>query len=180
MGRSTVYIDYSAIPNPLAQIQQYLLNGYNGGAWNGTPTVSTGVITSVPAASNANHTTAIGYGDSGDGLIAGQPVNTIELKYTLYGDTTLTGTVGFNDFTRLIQHYNQTTGAAWDTGDFNYDGSVNLADFTLMTTTYNTTLGSQAAPSASAAGGGTKATPPPSQPPPSNHHQPVKQSKRRR
>jgi hypothetical protein len=106
----------------------------------------TGAITSTAAAGNGAQTTAIGYADSADGLIAGQPANTIELKYTLYGDTTLTGTVGFNDFTRLTQHYNQSVGGTWDTGDFNFDGSVNFSDFTLLTRTYNTNLGSSAAP----------------------------------
>ena len=150
IGRSTVYFSYSS-SDPLALIQGYLRAGYNNGGWNGTPTGSTGVITSIPAAQNAVQTTAVGYADSADGLIAGQPANTIELKYTLFGDTTLTGSVGFNDFTRLTQHYNQTTGGTWDTGDFNYDGSVNSADFTLMTRTYNTSLGSQAQPAVDAA-----------------------------
>jgi hypothetical protein len=113
IGRSTVFISYSS-SDPLSLIQGYLKNGYNPGApgapWNGTPTASTGVITSIPAALNAAQTTAIGYADSADGIIVGQPANTIELKYTLYGDTTLTGSAGFNDFTRLTQHYNQTTG----------------------------------------------------------------------
>jgi hypothetical protein len=76
------------------------------------------------------------------------------LKYTLYGDTRLLGSVSFNDFTRLTQHYNQTTGGTWDTGDFNYDGSVNFADFTLLTRTYNTSLGSQAVPAATLAASG--------------------------
>ena len=180
MGRSTVFIDYSLIPDPLAQIQHYLQAGYNGGAWNGTPSSTTGVITSLPAAQNLAQTTGIGYADSADGLILGQTPNTIELKYTLYGDTTLTGTVGFNDFTRMTQHWNQTVGAAWDTGDFDYDGTVNLGDFTLMSRTYNTALGSQAAPGGSAAGGGATASGPRAQPPPSKHHSPVKPNKKRR
>jgi hypothetical protein len=155
IGRSTIYISYaSPASDPIAAIRQYLQNGYNNGAWNGIPSASPafpGDITSIPAAQNAAQTTGIGYADSSDGLIAGQPANSIELKYTLYGDTTLTGTVGFNDFTRMTQHWNQTTGGAWDTGDFNYDGSVNSADFTLIARTYNTSLGSQAVAAVSAA-----------------------------
>ena len=149
IGRSTVFISYSS-SDPLSQIQGYLRSGYNNGAWNGTHTPSSGVITSTPARNNAAQTTAIGYADSADGLIPGQPANTIELKYTLYGDTGLGGSVGFNDFTRLTQHYGQTTGAAWDTGDFNYDTSVNSADFTLLTRTYNTSIGNQALPAVAA------------------------------
>ena len=179
IGRSTVYFSYSN-SNPLSLIQGYLRNGYNNGSWNGT--ASTGVITSIPAAQNALQTTAIGYADSADGQIPGQPANTVELKYTLYGDTTLTGTVGVNDFTRLTQHYHQTTGGTWDTGDFNYDGSVNFSDFTLLTRTYNTSLGSQAVPSVQASSTVTPAvkpvpaksgTPPTavhSKPPPSPAH----------
>jgi hypothetical protein len=106
------------------------------------------VISSIPAAQNAAQTTAIGYTDSADGLVPGQPANTIELKYTLYGDTILAGSVGFNDFTRMTQHFGQTAGATWDTGDFNYDGTVNNPDFLLLARTYNTSLGSQAAPAA--------------------------------
>jgi hypothetical protein len=151
IGRSTVFISYSS-SDPLSLIQGYLRNGYNNGTWNGTPTSNTGVITSIPAAQNSAQTTAIGYADSGDGLIAGQPANTIELKYTLYGDTSLIGSVGFNDFTRMTQHYNQTTGGSWDTGDFNYDGSVNSSDFMLLTRTYITILGSQSSPAAVPAG----------------------------
>src|SRR5579864_9481006 len=111
------------------------------------------------AAANAAQTTGIGYADSADGLIPGQPANTIELKYTLYGDTGLRGSVGFNDFTRLTQHYNQTTGGTWDTGDFSYDGSVNFNDFTLMTRTYNTNVGSQASPAVSGATAASAPTP---------------------
>ena len=165
IGRSTVYFGYSS-SDPLSLIQGYLRKGYNNGAWNGSATAGTGAITSAAAASNAAQTTAIGYADSADRLIAGQPTNTIELKYTLYGDTGLTGSVGFNDFTRLTQHYGQTTGGAWDTGDFNYDGSVNSADFTLMTRTYNTSIGNQALPAVAAppassgqAGLGSSSTP---------------------
>ena len=161
IGRSTVYITYTSASGPIALIQQYLRNGYNNGAWNGTPTF-TGVITSTAAAQNARQTTGIGYADSADGLIPGQPANTIELKYTLYGDTGLSGSVSFSEFTRLTQHYNQTTGGTWDTGDFNYDGSVNFTDFTLMTRTYNTNLGSAGSTSsqqASSPQAGSQATP---------------------
>ena len=171
IGRSTVFISYGST-DPLSSIQSYLRNGFNDGAWNGTPTATTAVVTSIPAAQNAMQSTGIGYADSADGMIPAQPANTIELKYTLYGDTTLSGSVGFNDFTRLTQHYNQTTGGAWDTGDFNYDGSINSADFTLMSRAYNTGLGSQATPAVTAASGQSTMTPLPTidlKPAPAGH-----------
>lgn len=119
-------------------ILTYLAQGYDGGKWDGS-----GIISSV-AASNAAQTTAIAYADSAEGLVVGLPADTIELKYALIGDTGLTGSVGFNDFTRLTQHYNQLSGGTWETGDLNYDGRVNFSDFSLMTRTYNTSLGSTA------------------------------------
>ena len=203
VGRSTVFINYAGHDfDPLETIQRSLSQGYNNGAWNGTPTISIGAITALPAAQNAAQTTTIGYADSADGLIAGQPANTIELKYTLYGDTNLAGTVGFNDFTRMTQHWNQPEGGTWDIGDFNYDGRVNSSDFTLMTRTYNTSVGNQAVPavaamptgaapstgSGQAVGSSQSASAPASKPPtiqttpapvPAPHKTPVKQPKRR-
>jgi len=67
------------------------------------------------------------------------PANTIELKYTLYGDTGLTGTVGFTDFMRLTQHYT-LTGQTWGKGDFNYDGTIDSNDFNLLKPNYGQTL----------------------------------------
>ena len=147
IGKSTVYISYAnPSSDPLTAIQGYLQTGYNNGLWTGTPTPTTGVITSSAAAAIVNQTTAIGYADSADGIIAGQPANTVELKYTLYGDTGLTGTVGFTDFMRLTQHYTSTAGT-WDTGDFNYDGTVGSSDFILLSRTYGQSIASAALPS---------------------------------
>ena len=83
------------------RIQSYLRNGYNGGAWNGTPTASTGVITSFAAAGNASHSTAIGYADSADGQGVNTTPNTIELRYTILGDANLDGQVNSADLQRL-------------------------------------------------------------------------------
>jgi len=141
LERSTVFISYNPGSDPLAMIQGYLRNGYNNGLWTGIS--ANGSILSSSAAANVNQTTAIGYVDSADGIIAGQPANTIELKYTLYGDTGLTGSVGFTDFMRMTQHFTHNSGATWDEGDFNYDGSVNAADFALLKPNYGQTLPAQ-------------------------------------
>jgi len=146
IGKSTVFISYpNSASDPIATIRSYLRNGYNNALWNGTPTSTTGVITSAAAAANVNQTTAIGYVDSADGSGINTMANSIELKYTLYADTGLLGTVGFADFSKLTQTYGTNSGGTWDTGDWNYDGSVNFADFSLLTRTYGQQLGSQAA-----------------------------------
>jgi hypothetical protein len=146
IGTSTVFINYAGpASDPISQFRSYLQIGFNGGAWNGTS--AGGDITSSAAAANfvaGSATTGIGYADSADGLVP-LPANTIELKYTLYGDTGLTGSVGFTDFMRMTQHFTQNSGATWDEGDFNYDGSVNSADFALLQPNYGQTLPAPAA-----------------------------------
>jgi hypothetical protein len=149
IGRSTLFINYASASDPIAAIKSYLATGYNGGAWNGTPTASTGVITSAAAQANPNHNTAIGYADSGDGQGVNTTPNTIELKYTLTGDANLDGQVNSADLQRLLAFFN--TSAAWDGGDFNYDGQVNSADLQAMLFTFNTALGNQASGALAAA-----------------------------
>jgi hypothetical protein len=152
MNRSTIFISYTT-SDPIAAIQGYLKNGYQNGAWTGTPTPSTGVITSVAAQSNPNHNTAIGYADSSDG----QGVNTIELRYTLTGDANLDGNVNSADLQRLLACFN--TASSWDQGDFNYDGQVNSTDLQALLFNFNTSLGKQATPLAIAATPAATTTP---------------------
>ncbi|HSZ57081.1 MAG TPA: FG-GAP-like repeat-containing protein, partial [Tepidisphaeraceae bacterium] len=156
IGRSTVFISYST-SDPIAAIQNYLHNGYNAGAWNGTPTATTGVITSAAAAANPNHNTAIGYADSADGQGVNTMPNTIELTYTLYGDANLDHQVNSADLQILLAFLNRP--GSWDQGDFNYDGQVNSADLQALLFTLNTSLGSQATPMVVAATQGVT-TPP--------------------
>ena len=152
INASTLFITYSnPVADPISTLRGYLKNGFNGGLWNGAATATTGAIRSTDAGSSA-HNTAIGYADSADGLVT-LPANTLELKYTFYGDTGLTGSVGFTDFMRMTQHFTQSSGATWGNGDFNYDGAVNAADFALLQPNYGKTL---AAPSL------VPAVPPPS------------------
>ncbi|HEY1921280.1 MAG TPA: dockerin type I domain-containing protein, partial [Tepidisphaeraceae bacterium] len=74
----------------------------------------------------------IGYADAADpgnpaGLAAGQ----IEIKYTLYGDADLDGSVTGSDFTILVGNLGKSVNS-WDQGDFNYDGAVGGVDFTML------------------------------------------------
>jgi hypothetical protein len=143
IGKSTVLISYST-SDPIAANKSYLQAGYNSGAWNGTATATIGVITSAAARANPNHNTAIGYADWADGQGVNATPNTIELKYTLYGDANLDGQVNSADLQILLFGLNRP--GAWDQGDFNYDGNVNSADLQALLFTLNTSLGSQATP----------------------------------
>ena len=116
-----LFINYGANADPISTIAGYLKSGYNGGAWNGTG------IDSSAVAINANY--AIGYADAADpGNPAGLSSGGIEVKYTLYGDTNLDGTVNSIDFGALAANFGRS-GKVWDQGDFNYDGVVNSIDF---------------------------------------------------
>ncbi|MGD0464035.1 MAG: PEP-CTERM sorting domain-containing protein [Tepidisphaeraceae bacterium] len=124
-----MFITYGANPDPVAAIRTYLINGRNGGSWNGT-----GGIDSSIAALPANSAYSLGYADSADpGNPAGLSSGTIEVKYTLLGDATLTGTVTGTDFTILATNLGKTV-SGWDQGDFLYTGTVTGSDFTALVT----------------------------------------------
>jgi hypothetical protein len=137
IGRSTLVVSY-ANPgvDPVTAIRQYLMGGFNGGGWNGVATASSGVITSLDAASGAAGVFGIGYVDSVDGVVAGQPVNTVEIRYTVMGDTNLDGVVNSIDAIAVARNY-LLPGAQWDRGDFNYDGVIDLRDAQIVQKNYN-------------------------------------------
>jgi autotransporter-associated beta strand protein len=108
------------------QVRQYLVNGYDAGAWNGA-----GGIDSSTAGLPGNTHYGIGYADGADDIAVGISSGQIEVKYTLYGDTDLDGSVTGTDFTNLVSNLGKS-GRVWDQGDFDYDGSVTGIDFTLM------------------------------------------------
>jgi hypothetical protein len=139
--------DIVAITNQVRQ-------GYSNGTWQGS-----GGITSVSAASDPAHLTALGvllnntngstplYGSSGAlGLFDGiSPAATdVLVRLTYYGDTDLNGVVDGSDYSRIDNGYlNGLTG--WYNGDFNYDGIINGSDYTLIDNAFNTQGASLAA-----------------------------------
>jgi hypothetical protein len=149
INSGTLFIVYGAGSDPVAAVRQYLRTGYNGGLWNGALVAGSGSIVSSTAALDTAQQHAIGYIDSADGSGFNSAANSIELKYTLYGDTSLAGSVGFTDFMRLTQHYGLNAGGTWDNGDFDYDGSIGSNDFGLMSRCYALSLATTPGPTAS-------------------------------
>ncbi len=121
-------------------IRNYLVNGYNGGSWNGASGGS--IMTSAPITIGAG-TYSIGYADGADGVVAGLPSGELEVAYTLAGDANLDGKVDSADFGILADNYG-ASGAVWDEGDFNYDGKVDSADFGILAVNYGQSAGSNA------------------------------------
>ncbi len=128
LTNNQLIIDYTTGTQSIADatIRSYLINGRNGGAWNGV-----GGINSSTAALPANSNYGVGYADGADDVVAGLSSGQIEVKYTLLGDANLDGVVNGDDFTILAGNLGKSV-TAWDEGDFNYDGVVSGDDFTAL------------------------------------------------
>ncbi len=61
---------------------------------------------------------------------------TIEIKYTLLGDTDLNGIVNGIDFGILAANFNKGI-TGWDEGDFDYNNIVNGLDFADLAANFN-------------------------------------------
>jgi autotransporter-associated beta strand protein len=128
IANNHILIDYTA-SDPISTIQQYLLNGFNGGHWNGTSGNGVGAIISSAAALNSHY--GIGWADGKDGVVSGLSSGQIEIKYTLLGDANLDGIVNGSDFSILAANFGQ--GATnWDQGNFLFGSSVNGSDFSAL------------------------------------------------
>jgi hypothetical protein len=120
------------------QLQSMMANAYDGGQWD-----QKGLTSSSAAAqySSANGTNAYGLayetgaeiaaaranaGISGAVTVDGQTVssNAIAVKYTLVGDTTLTGQVGESDFL-TVQSNLDGLNTDWSQGNFHYGTGSN-------------------------------------------------------
>jgi hypothetical protein len=138
IGHSTVYFAYAA-SSPASFVLAALTAGYNNGAWNGLASTS-GAITSTTAAAGPANTFGIGYADSTDGIVVGQPANTVEVRYTAMGDANLDRTIDSADALLMSRNYMVAGKTAWDQGNFNYDSTINLADAQLLQKNFNMTV----------------------------------------
>ncbi|HEX4054084.1 MAG TPA: autotransporter-associated beta strand repeat-containing protein [Tepidisphaeraceae bacterium] len=120
-------------------IRAYLSAGYNNGNWNGTSATGGAINTSSPTGTKYG----IGYADGADGGISGITSGQLEVKYTLYGDANLDGSVNSIDFGDMAANFGKS-GKVWDQGDFNYDGTVNSIDFGLLAGNFGKSVGSNA------------------------------------
>ncbi|HEX4052651.1 MAG TPA: autotransporter-associated beta strand repeat-containing protein [Tepidisphaeraceae bacterium] len=122
-------------------IRGLLANGYNGGAWNGASGAATGGGIGTSSATGTKY--GVGYADGADGGISGITSGQLEVKYTLYGDANLDGSVNSIDFGDMAANFGKS-GKVWDQGDFNYDGVVNSVDFGLLAGNFGKSAGGNA------------------------------------
>jgi autotransporter-associated beta strand protein len=76
---------------------------------------------------------AIGSMDLGNG--------TVEIRFTLLGDSNLDGTVNVVDLANLAGNFGATTGSVWVSGDFDYNGNTNVADLSDLAGNFGLSLG---------------------------------------
>jgi hypothetical protein len=116
-------IHYGSGTDPISTVQSLLTSGYNGGGWNGS-----GITSSTAAARYiTGPRTALGYVDDGAG--------NVEIMYTLAGDATLSGSVGYADLGIVLANYGGI-GTDWEQGDFTYSGSTGYADLGIVLANY--------------------------------------------
>ena len=144
--------------SPLPAIRSSIVSAFatgSAGHWTGPG------LTSSTAAGRSG--VGLGYATAGDvldfsggGAVTwqGQTVgpDSVLVRYTLAGDATLDGSVGFNDLVRLAQNYGVSLAAStdnwWSHGDFNYDGVVDFSDLVALAQNYNVTIPTEPIPGA--------------------------------
>ena len=132
VGQSTLYFAYTPGASPVAVIGAALQNGFNGGAWNGSSASVGGSITSTAAAGGPAGVFGVGFADSVDGVVSGQPANTVEVRYTVMGDANLDRVVNSTDAVLLGRNYLAAGKSAWDQGNFNFDSTISFADAQIL------------------------------------------------
>lgn len=132
-----VAVDYPGGFTPLSAIAAQITSGYAGGAWTGP-----GIRSSSAAAEPGF---GIGYAEAAQigspTSFLGRPIDgagSVLLRFTLYGDANLNGTVDIADFSALAANFNAA--GPWVRGDFNYSGTVTIADFALLAGNFNRSL----------------------------------------
>ncbi|MCS7032700.1 MAG: hypothetical protein NZ561_01755, partial [Phycisphaerae bacterium] len=137
LGDEALVINYTG-SSPINVVRTTLASGYNQGGWNGS-----GILSHLAAADPARRS-AVGLAEATDigspNAFLGHPIDATSLlmRYTLYGDTNLSGTVDVNDFSTFAAHFNSA--GRWATGDFNYDMQVGLSDFALLAANFNQSI----------------------------------------
>lgn len=125
-NNAMIISDTPAGPEAEAAVRSYISAGYAGGSWGGDGVASSSADFGVGSF-------GLGYSDAGPlGITTflGVPVLPTDtlIRFTLYGDADINGTVNLSDFNRLASNFGSTN-ALWREGDFDYNSNVNLGDF---------------------------------------------------
>jgi pectin methylesterase-like acyl-CoA thioesterase len=131
---------YGTGTSPLPLVQDALQSAYDTGKWD-KPGLTSSVAPATKGATGLGYATSTELGDTTfDGLTLGG--NAVLVKYTLMGDTTLSGTVSGSDYNTVLANYDAS--GDWCQGNFDYSGTYSAGTFTngqIAGQDYNTVLG---------------------------------------
>ncbi|MCX5672891.1 MAG: PEP-CTERM sorting domain-containing protein [Planctomycetota bacterium] len=151
----SLVIDYTGGTSPIADVRRWILQAYNGMAWDGngitSSTAAANAITyGIGCIDNAAPDLLLRFGDGTTGPLFGNvtPVavnlESVLVKLTYNGDVTLDGVVDDNDVTFMNLFYDAgaSPNHTWWTGDiFLNDGLCDDNDITILNLTYGMGVG---------------------------------------
>jgi hypothetical protein len=151
IGKNLVVVKAAGQLDTIAQLVTSGAGGPNfeSGYFNGKG------INSSAAASEG--TTAVGFANAGFlgvstfGSATGLTGDETLIRYTLFGDLDLNGTVDGTDYDTMKFYFGTTSGMTWQEGDLDYNGTVDGLDYDVLKFNYGATL--PAAPSLASAPG---------------------------
>ncbi len=130
---------YGTGTSPLPQVQEELQSSYDTGQWD-KPGLTSSIAPSTKGATGLGYATSAELGiTTFDNLSLGG--NALLVKYTLMGDTTLTGSVTGADYNTVLANFDNP--GDWTHGNFHYGGTYTSGTFTndaVAGQDYNTVL----------------------------------------
>jgi hypothetical protein len=151
IGTGSLVVDYTGQANPFADIQRWVNQAYNGGAWDGngiTSSTAAGdpVLYGIAVADNASPNMLLPYGDGtlypkfGNVTPVSVALESVLVKLTYRGDMNLDGMVDDRDVAMIGLFYDGDAGPggkAWFEGDiYLQDGYCDDNDVALLGLTY--------------------------------------------
>ena len=134
LADNNLIVNYEAGASPYVDVADWVIAGFNGGAWNGL-----GIASS--AANAVDYALAVADNSDPDLTtlteMEGEPVDatSVLVRYTFYADANLDGQLDAADVNALVLSFGglmTDPTPRWTTCDFNYDGLVDAADVNLL------------------------------------------------
>lgn len=124
---------YGTGGTPFSSIRGDIAAAYHGRLWD-----KPGLTSSIARTNSGTY--GLGYAEASvlglntfDGVTLGG--NAVLVKYTVVGDTGLSGTVSLGDYNKVISDFNQP--GNWTDGNFDFTGTVNLGDYNSVIANFN-------------------------------------------
>jgi autotransporter-associated beta strand protein len=131
LANNDLVLDYAPGISAAASVEDMIRAGFHGGYWLGA-----GIVSSTAGANDWIYTLGVAdnarLGLSSFGGHLGLNGNQVLVRYTIYGDADLSGSINAADFARFRAGFANEMPDSWLFGDFNYSGEVDAIDFELF------------------------------------------------